>query len=308
MLCASPGPPYTGAILAEEGAYTPVRRVLWQVLWLNLLVAFAKMGCGLWIGSVSLMADGFHSLFDGLSNVIALIGLWVAAHPADDNHPYGHRKFETLATVGIGIMLALACLRVLESAYARFVEPSTPAVNAAAYGVVFATFAINWFVYRYEQRKGRELDSALLIADSQHTRSDLLVTTSVLGTLIAAQFGVALLDPIVAVLIAGLIGKAAFDIIFESAMVLSDMAMIEPKDVRDVVLKMDGVLHCHEIRTRGARNHILMDLRIHVDPDMTVRRAHDIADALEDELKEHFRGVDEVVVHVEPHGEHYCPK
>ena len=152
MLCASPGPPYTGAILAEEGAYTPVRRVLWQVLWLNLLVAFAKMGCGLWIGSVSLMADGFHSLFDGLSNVIALIGLWVAAHPADDNHPYGHRKFETLATVGI----------------------STPAVNAVAYGVVFATFAINWFVYRYEQRKGRELDSALLIADSQHTRSDCL--------------------------------------------------------------------------------------------------------------------------------------
>lgn len=307
MLCAPPGPPYTSTILTEEPAYTPVRRVLWQVLWLNLLVAFAKMGYGFWIGSVSLTADGYHSFFDGLSNVIALIGLWVAAHPPDENHPYGHRKFETLATIGIGAMLALACLHVLESAYARIVSPELPEVNAGAYGVVFVTLAINWFVYRYEQRKGRQLDSAVLLADSTHTRSDLLVTTSVLASLIAAQYGFSLLDPIVAVLIAGLIGKAAYDIIFESAMVLSDVAMIEPQDVRDVVLKMDGVLHCHEIRTRGARNHILMDLRIHVDPDMSVRRAHDIADALEDEVKSHFDGVEEVVVHVEPHGEHYCP-
>jgi cation diffusion facilitator family transporter len=307
VLCAPPGGPYTACVLAEEPAYTPVRRVLWQVLWLNLLVAFAKLGYGFHIGSVSLSADGYHSLFDGLSNVIALIGLWVASHPADENHPYGHRKFETLATIGIGVMLALACLHVLESAYDRFVSPSPPEVDATAYGVVFFTLAINWFVYRYEQRKGRELDSPVLLADSAHTRSDLLVTTSVLASLIAAQYGFSLLDPIVAVLIAGLIGKAAYDIIFESAMVLSDVAMIEPRDVRDVVLKMDGVLHCHEIRTRGARNHILMDLRIHVDPDMTVRRAHDIADALEDEVKGHFKGVDEVVVHVEPHGEHYCP-
>jgi cation diffusion facilitator family transporter len=307
VLCPPPGAPYTFPILADEPAYTPVRRVLWQVLWLNLLVAFAKLIYGNWIGSVSLGADGFHSLFDGLSNVIALIGLWVAGHPADANHPYGHRKFETLATTAIGVSLALACLRVLGSAYDRFVNPSAPHVDAGAYGVVFATLAINWFVYRYEQRKGRELDSAVLLADSTHTRSDLLVTTSVLGTLIAAQAGASLLDPIVAVLIAGLIGKAAYDIIFESAMVLSDMAMIDPNDVRDVLLKMDGVLHCHEIRTRGSRNHILMDLRVHVDPDMTVRRAHDIADALEDEIKNHFKGVQEVVVHVEPHGEHYCP-
>jgi len=293
--------------LTEEPAYKPVRRVLWQVLWLNLLVAFAKLAYGFKIGSVSLTADGYHSMFDGLSNVIALIGLWVASHPADANHPYGHRKFETLATIGIGVMLSLACLNVLEKAYARFISPTPPEVDAVAYGVVFVTLVVNWFVYRYEQRKGRELDSAVLLADSTHTRSDLLVTTSVLASLIAAQYGFSLLDPIVAVLIAGLIGKAAYDIIFESAMVLSDVAMIEPQDVRDLVAKMDGVLHCHEIRTRGARNHILMDLRIHVDPDMTVRRAHDIADALEDEIKNHFDGVQEVVVHVEPHGEHYCP-
>ena len=308
MLCGPEGATYTAYVLAHEPTYAPVRRVLWQVLWLNLLVAGAKMGYGLWIGSVGLTADGYHSMFDGMSNIIALIGLWVAGHPADDNHPYGHRKFETLATVAIGIMLVLACVRVLISAYGRLVSPEPVHVNAGAYGIALGTMVINWFVFTYEQRKAREHESEVLAADSKHTRSDILVTTSVVGGLVAAQFGFWLLDPIVAVLIAGLIGKAAYDILLESSMVLSDMAMIDPGDVQDLVLRMDGVLHCHEVRTRGTRHHILMDLRIHVDPDMTVRRAHDIADELEDQVKDHFEGVDEVVVHVEPHGEHYCPK
>jgi cation diffusion facilitator family transporter len=285
-----------------------VRKVLWGVLWLNLLVAFAKLGWGFWIGSVSLTADGYHSLFDGMSNVIALIGLWVASHPADENHPYGHKKFETLATIGIGIMLTLACLHVLEGAYLRFVNPRSPDVGPIAYFVVASTMAINWFVYTYERRKADELSSEVLRADSKHTQSDILVTVSVACSLFAADLGFWLLDPIVAVLIAGLIGKAAYDIILESAMVLSDASMIDPAEVDRFVSDMDGVLHCHEIRTRGPRQHILMDLRIHVDPDMTVRRAHDIADDVEDRVKARFEGVQEVVVHVEPHGEHYCPK
>lgn len=302
------GGTYTFAVLAQEATYTPVRKVLWQVLWLNLLVAFAKLGWGLWIGSVSLTADGYHSLFDGMSNVIALIGLWVAAHPPDENHPYGHRKFETLATIGIGVMLTLACLHVLESAYQRFTNPTMPEVGPVAYAVVISTMIVNWFVYTYERRRADALSSEVLRADSAHTQSDILVTVSVAASLVAADFGIGLLDSIVAVLIAGLIGKAAYDIILESAMVLSDASMIDPAEVNRFVSRMDDVLHCHEIRTRGPRQHILMDLRIHVDPDMTVRRAHDIADELETQVKDHFKGVDEVVVHVEPHGEHYCPK
>ncbi|MDH5527310.1 MAG: cation diffusion facilitator family transporter [Nitrospirota bacterium] len=288
-------------------AYTNVRSVLWKVLWLNLLVAAAKLGYGVYIGSVSLTADGYHSAFDGMSNVIALIGLWVAAHPADENHPYGHRKFETLATVGIGIMLTMACLHVLESAYERFNTPSAPEVGPLAYVVVILTMAINWFVFRYEHTKADEFHSEVLHADSKHTQSDLLVTTSVLCSLVAADLGIWLLDPIVAVLIAGLIGKAAYDIILESALLLSDVQMIAPEEIREVAMEMDGVMFCHEIRTRGTKHHVLMDLRIHVDPHMTVLKAHKISDDLEDRLKDHFEGVQEVVVHVEPHGAHYCP-
>ncbi|MDH4230383.1 MAG: cation diffusion facilitator family transporter [Nitrospirota bacterium] len=281
--------------------------MLWQVLWLNLLVAAAKLGYGVWIGSVSLTADGYHSAFDGMSNIIALIGLWVAGHPADHNHPYGHRKFETLATIGIGIMLTLACLHVLEGAYLRFSSPSLPHVTPMAYAVVLATMAINWFVFRYEHTKAEEHHSPVLHADARHTHSDLLVTLSVLASLIASHFGIWLLDPIVAVLIAGLIGKAAFDIILESALVLSDVSMLAPEEIHDVAMDTEGVLFCHEIRTRGTRYHIMMDLRIHVDPQMNVMQAHQIADRLEDRLKAHFDGVQEVVVHVEPHGAHYCP-
>ena len=298
---------YTFSVLDHAHEYKPVRVVLWNVLWLNLLVAFAKLGYGLHIGAVSLTADGYHSLFDGLSNVIALIGLWVAAHPPDHNHPYGHKKFETLATVGIGVMLTFACLHVLENAYDRFTTPVAPQVDTLAFVIVGLTMAINWFVFLYERRKALELDSHVLHADSTHTQSDLLVTTSVLGSLVAAKLGFVLLDPIVAVLIAGLIGKAAYDIILESAMVLSDASMIAPGEIQEVAMSVEGVMYCHEIRTRGTEHHVLMDLRIHVDPEMTVRHAHDIADALEEKLESHFKSLHEVVVHIEPHGEHACP-
>ena len=307
MVVHPPHRSYTGWALAMNPAYQPVRKVLWYVLWLNLLVAAAKLGYGMWMGSVSLTADGYHSLFDGMSNVIALIGLWVASHPPDANHPYGHRKFETLATIGIGVMLTVACVHVLESAWGRFNNPSLPEVGPVAYVIVVVTMAINLWVFLYEKKKATEFGSEVLHADSKHTQSDLLVTTSVLGSLVAADLGIWLLDPFVAVLIAGLIGKAAYDIILESAMVLSDASIIDPKEISRVVTETEGVLHCHEIRTRGSQGHILMDLRIHVDANMTVRKAHDIADALEESLIQHFDGVQEVVVHVEPHGEHVCP-
>lgn len=284
-----------------------MRRVLWNVLWLNLLVAATKLGWGIHIDSVGLTADGFHSTFDGMSNVIALVGLWVASHPPDANHPYGHRKFETLATIGIGVMLAFACMRVLQSAYERFNHPHVPDVGPMAYVIVVGTILINWFVYRYEHDKGRELGSDVLHADSKHTQSDLLVTVSVAASLVAAQFGVWLMDPIVAVLIAGLIGKAAYDITLSSAMVLSDAGILAPEEVERFVREIDGVIYCHEVRTRGTEHHILMDMRIHVDPRMSVLDAHKIADDLEERVKNHFHGVREVVVHVEPHGRHRCP-
>ncbi len=277
------------------------------MLWLNLLVAAAKLGYGVYIGSVSLTADGYHSMFDGLSNVIALVGLWVAAHPPDHNHPYGHRKFETLATVGIGLMLVFACLHVLDGAWGRFAEPKPIRVDAVAYGIVLVTMVINWFVFRFEHRKGDELGSDVLHADSKHTQSDMLVTASVLGSLVAADLGIGMLDPLVAVLIAGLIGKAAYDILIDSAMVLSDAGILAPAEVIELVNQMEGVEYCHEVRTRGTKNHILMDLRIHVDPNMTVLQAHDISDLLEEQVIKRFPGVQEVVVHVEPHGAHQCP-
>ncbi len=298
----SGGSLYNRPILHGSHSYIPIRKVLWYVLWLNLLVAFAKLGFGFSIQSVSLTADGYHSLFDGLSNVIALVGLWVASHPPDHNHQYGHKKFETFATMGIGAMLTVACVHVLHTAYTRFGEPTVPEVGPVVMTVVVATLGVNWFVYKYEANQARALGSDVLHADSKHTQSDLLVTLSVIASLIAAKFNIWLLDPIVAVLIAGLIGKAAYDIIIESVLVLSDAAMLDPKEVCRVAGEEPGILHCHEVRTRGSRSHILMDLRVHVDGEMTVNAAHEIADRLEERLVTHFDGVMEVVVHMEPDG------
>jgi len=184
-----------------------ISNVLSFILALNLLVAGAKLLYGHWTGSLSMWADGLHSMFDGASNVIGLVGMWAAAHPPDESHPYGHRKFESFAAFAISVFLFLACFKILENSYARLLDPNVPRVTALSFGVMLATIGINLFVTRYEQRRSAELKSGILHADSMHTLSDVYSSISVLIGLIAVRLGFPILDPIMAVVIAGFIGR-----------------------------------------------------------------------------------------------------
>ena len=281
--------------------YPQVQRVLWVTLGLNLLVALAKIGYGFVTSSLSMYADGFHSLFDGTSNVICLIGIWAASHPPDATHHYGHKKFETFAAVGISILLFVTCYNILRSGISRLAEPFPPQVTFLSFLIIGITIAVNFFVMRYEQQKGRELKSELLLADSQHTRSDILASCSVLLSLVATKLNFLVLDPLAALFIAGLIGKVGVQILLESSKVLSDWSTLEPAKIQEVAMKIEGVEECHQIRTRGFRNHIYVDLHIHVPPDMTTVKAHEVAHRVEAAIKNRFNEVVDIVVHVEPH-------
>jgi cation diffusion facilitator family transporter len=163
------------------------------------------------------------------------------------------------------------------------------------------TLAVNYFVMRYEQRKGREYENNLLLADSEHTRSDILASCSVLISLIAVKLNYPVLDPIAALFIAVLIGRVGIQILLESSKVLSDYSVLEPKILRELAMKVDGVEECHQIRTRGSSNHIYIDLHIHVPPEMTTLKAHEVAHRVEATIKDQFPEVVDIVVHVEPH-------
>ena len=284
----------------SKDRFQKIRRVLIYILLLNWGVSAAKLIYSGVIRSVSMKADGFHSFSDGASNIIGLIGIWVASRPIDQNHPYGHKKYETLTSVAISALLFFVCFNVIREGIARFIDPVIPEVNLNAFLVMIVTMAVNIFVMVYENKKGKELKSDVLISDALHTRSDILTSASVIITLMAIKLGIPVVDPIASLLIAIFIGYAAVQILKESARVLSDGAAIPIREIERVVLAIKGVKECHRIRSRGREDDIHIDLHILVDQKMDVHRAHHLSYAIENKIKRDFPGVTDVVVHIEP--------
>ena len=293
----------------DGGRLRGVKRVLWVILFLNVGVAAAKLLYGLASGSVAMQADGFHSLFDGTSNVVGLVGMSLASQPADRDHPYGHAKYETYASAAIGAMLLLAAWRVGSSALARLVNGgAAPRVDAASFAVMFGTLAVNLFVTAYERRRGRALRSELLLADASHTSSDILVSLGVLVGLVAVRLGYPVADPVIALLVAGAIGWTSWQVFRQAHETFSDAARLPVADVCASAFSIPGVLGCHSIRTRGLSSEVHVDLHIQVDPNATVAAGHAIAEAVERHVCESFAQVSDVIVHLEPMDDYQAQK
>jgi len=287
-------------ILSLEERYRRIRWILVCVLFLNWGVAAAKLLYGWITRSASMTADGFHSFSDGSSNIIGLIGIWIASQPIDKTHPYGHKKFETLTSIGISIFLFIVCFNVVREGVLRFLHPVIPQVNVISFLVMGITLAINIAVMIYEKRMGVVLKSDVLISDALHTRADILTSFSVILTLIGIKFGFPILDAIASIVISGFIAHAAVDILKESSRVLSDGVAIPIEEIKRIVLSIRGVEECHQIRSRGRGDDIHIDLHVLVDPEMHMHRAHHLSYAIENKIKRDFPGVTDVVVHMEP--------
>jgi len=278
-----------------------VRRVLWLVLVLNLAVAVAKLVYGAFIDSVAVTADGFHSLFDGTSNIIALLGLGVAARPADRDHPYGHTKYETFASAAIGALLLFAAWNVGSSAVHRLLDPGAgPRVDAMSFAVMLVTLGVNLAVTVTERRAGTRLASDLLRADADHTASDVLVTIGVIGGLVAVRLGFPIADPLLGLVVAGFIVAAAVRVLRTAGATLADSARIDPAQLASAACKVEGVLGCHDVRTRGSVDEVYVDLHVQVDPAISVREGHEIAERTERAIIDQFDEVVDVIAHLEP--------
>ena len=279
-----------------------VKNVLWLILIANLAVAAVKIIAGQLIQSASLTADGFHSLTDGVSNVVGLIGIWFAAQPIDENHPYGHRKYEFLTGLFIGFMLLLIAGIVLYEAGSKFVDPTIPEISVSSLLALVATLCINVFVCLYEYRQGIKLNSSILIADSLHTRSDVYVSISVLFTLLGIKYGLPpIIDPIASLIVAGFIIKAALEIIRSTSEVLVDAAVADSDVIRNITLCFEEVRGVHDIRSRGTDQDLYIDMHVLIDPDMGIAASHQLSHAVEQKICQELNVRARVMIHMEPY-------
>ncbi|KAF0154662.1 MAG: Cation diffusion facilitator family transporter [Syntrophaceae bacterium] len=281
--------------------YREIQKVLWLVLVLNWAVAAAKIIYGYMTDSTSMTADGFHSLADGASNIIGLIGIHFCSQPTDEDHPYGHKKYETLFALGIAAMLLIVAFNLGKAGIGRIINPVVPQVDFLSFAVMIITVTVNITVMIYEYRRGKQLQSDILIVDSMHTRADIFTSLSVIVALIFVKLGFPIVDPFITLLISGFIAYSAFIIIRQESGILCDAAAInDTKKIEAVVLRIKGVQSCHKIRTRGRPDDVYLDLHIQIEVDMKIGDSHQLTHIIQKEIMDAFPQIVDVLVHLEP--------
>lgn len=290
-----------GGAMMVDGKYKSINKVLWIILFLNFIVAAAKIVMGTIINSGSMTADGFHSLTDGSSNIIGIIGIGAAAKPIDKDHPYGHKKYETLTGLFIVGMLVFLGFKIISEAITKFMNPVTPEISAASFIVMIVTLCINIFVTRYEHRKGIELSSTILVSDAMHTKSDIYVTIGVIIALAAIKLGAPpVVDTIASLVVAGFILHAAYEIFKTASGILVDSQAVEAERIERVAMAQEGVKSVHKIRSRGTNDDIYIDMHVKADPSMSLRDSHKLMHDIEDAIRRELDCDVQVIIHIEP--------
>jgi len=277
-----------------------VRRVLVGILVANLAVVVVKVAVGLASGSLGVLGSALDSAIDSANNVLALIVTAVAAKPPDTEHPYGHGKFETLGALALVGFLCVSSFELLRGAVNHLTSGGHPLpVTNTQVGVLGATLLVNAGVARYERRRGRALQSEILLADAAHTGAEVLITAGVIVALLFARAGLWWADPVIAILVVGAILSVAYRVLVRTVPVLVDERVLPPERLAECAHGVAGVCATYDIRSRGGAHGRYAELTISVDGSATVARAHEIADQVEARLKQEL-DLHGVTVHVEP--------
>jgi len=282
-----------------------VRQVLLITLCLNVAVVIGKLIVGLLAGSLSVVSDAIHSAGDSINNIVGLVVMRYATAEPDEEHPYGHAKFEALAAFTLAGFLFVTCYQICVSAFKRLVisrHASQPRISALTFGMMIATIIINLIVTIYEHRCGKRLNSKFLIADAIHTRSDVLVSCFVLIGLFLIRQGNIWLDPLVSFGVAAIIAWNSCQIVKVTAPVLVDAAPVPPTRITEIVESVPGVHSVHNVRSRAHGNEIFIEMHLRVSPG--AERNHVVSHAITEMaargvVEEEYRRVT-TTFHLEP--------
>lgn len=281
-----------------------LRRVTWVGLFVNLVLSAIKFAAGIFGRSQALVADAIHSLSDLTTDIAVLAGSHYWFRPPDENHPYGHRRLETLVTVFIGVVLIAAGIgigwKAISTLYQKHIAPPGWIAVLAA----FASIACKESLYRWTAITGRRIKSPALAANAWHHRTDAFSSLPVLVAVAGARIFPtwSFLDHVGAVVVSIFILHASIKIIWPSLSELIDVgAPIETqRKIRDIALRNKNVLQVHDIRTRFISSSVLVDLHIVVEGSISVREGHNIADDVRDRITQEIPEVLDVIVHVDP--------
>ena len=289
--------------MMKDKNYKKIQYILFVILILNIIVAVSKIVMGNISKSSAMSADGFASLADGLSNVIAIVGVYLASKPEDEDHQYGHGKIEIITGLIIGLFLLYAGFNVVMEAIGKIKNPVDINISPLSLLVMLFTLVINIIVAYYEYKKGNELNSPILIADSLHTKSDIFVTVGVIIALILIRLGMPyILDPVASFVVSLMIFYAAYNVFKENINILIDVKIVDDKEVKNLVMtEYPCVKEMHKIRSRGTKNNVFMDMHIQVDSKMTVEESHRLMHNIERTIQKNIEENAHVIIHIEPY-------
>lgn len=283
--------------------YQDVRKVTLIGSVLDFMLGTAKIIMGWFVNSQALIADGIHSFSDLLTDFMVLYAAKHAHKEADAVHPYGYGRIETLATVGLGIVLAVIAVGIAISSIQRLNEPgiildfSIPALLVALVSVI----SKEW-IYHYMVASARRLRSDMLMANAWHSRSDAFSSIVVLIGIVGVMLGYPYLDAVAAVVVAAMIARIGFDLIRSSTLELIDTALAPERvnAIREHIRAVNGVRSIHTLRTRKSAGNAFVDVHIQVDPRLSVSEGHHIGDVVRQRLMKQVNEVADVTVHIDP--------
>jgi len=279
------------------------RAALYSVL-VNLVLIAGKLTVGLLTGSVAILADAAHSFLDLSASVFAYAGIRTAAKPADEDHAFGHAKAENISSLIQMFLLGATCIAIIIESVRRIVVLASVRVAWYSFAIVLAAIVIDIVVSRYLQRVSRQHGgSAALEADALHFASDLWASVAVLiGLTLVAAFGLRIADPLAGIAVAIIIGTTAIEQGRQTTQVLLDaMPARSTMEQIERILETDPQLHgYHALRARQAGMHVLLDVAVHVDGNLSLAQAHEVGHAVSERIKREVPVVSDAVVHVEP--------
>lgn len=277
-----------------------VRRVIFIEGSANLLVLILKTIVGLSTGSMAILADAAHSLTDITNNIVAWIVMHFSSMPADREHPYGHRKFETMAVFILASILMVLAFEIALNAVRK--EQVEVVSNNVELMLMLSVLVINILITNWQHGWAKRLDSDILRADATHTFADVLTTIVVIAGWQLSAMGYVWVDRLCAIGVAGVIVYLAFGLFKRTMPVLLDEYAIDPEEISKLVNNVAGVKSVYRIRSRWIGNTSAVDLIISVDPSLTTEQSHNITDEIESLIEKYF-AVTDISIHVEPEAE-----
>lgn len=267
----------------------------------NLVLAALKIAGGIFGRSTAMLADGIHSLSDLLTDVVVLFTHKIGQLPADENHPYGHGRAETIGATLVGAVIIIAGFGLAYESWkiistGAFRTPLISAAVAAVFSII-----INEVLFRYTRTVGEETNSPSIVANAWHHRSDAISSVAALVGIGGAMAGYPIMDPIAAILVSIMILKVGYDISFRGLSDLMDTALseTETRRIETMINNLPGVIQTHNLRTRRIGGEVLMDVHILVDHEASVTEGHHIAENVRRELIRAMDNVQDVLVHVD---------